>query len=223
MVDIPGLMAEFQSFIGGTKAGSMLPLEMTRRQLKLWSSIASIEEKLQKWKREWADSYPKGQQHEIPVPIEAEAMETLASASASLPAMTNNKLPIFQFRDLTTRIIVTPPRLGYPDAQLARTMCMYYTALLVLSWIDIRPNGLQPRDRHDFACRICRSMEYYVSTTPGRLVNQVVFALRAAYDALPEGDIERQWLEALFGMIVKSKGMNSWKDVSPYLSVRNRL
>lgn len=214
IADIPTLLAQFDSIAKATNIGFMSSSELIDRQTMLWTSISDVERRLRQWKREWADHYPTGQLYGVPH----------REDSPGPPAFSNldDRLPIFRCRDLITLEVISPAALTYPDPQVARTLCWYYAALIILSGVDTRPvGGIQPNERFNLSCLICRSAEYYFRTLDGNLVNRVMFPLRVAYDALPEG-IEKQWLEELSQWVERKKLFKAWGRLLPEISVETR-
>jgi hypothetical protein len=208
VVNIPSVLAQFDSLVEASKTGSMSCSEANHQQTILWASSAGIKHCLQQWKREWADTYPFGQPYEVPTRNEDSTAFVISC----------NQLPTFRCRDLTTMRIVTPTMMAYPDPRMALAQCMYYASLLMLSGVDTKPGEVRLDEQYSLACLICRSMEYCMKVLLGGHINRVLFPLRVAYDILPDGDIEREWVTEVFKRIEKIK-MIKWEDVAEGLTI----
>ena len=178
----------------------MSDISLDRQKRILWESITDLERRLRQWRLEWADTYPSGQ----PFEVHTQGLDNF---------------PTFQYVDLHTMETITPTTFAYPDPQLARTLCMYYAAMILLSSVDTRPvNAIQRHEQFEFACRVCRSMEYYIRTVPGNMINRMAFPLRVTYDILPEGGIERRYVGEVFQLVQRKKMLNSWGKFIPDIS-----
>lgn len=188
VVDIPAFLAEFDRFMNSLSSGSMPSSEIEPAQMKLWDWVADLDHRLRQWKQDWVHDY------------QVKEVSTQG----------DDPFPVFRCRDLTTMEIITPKTLVYPDLRLAHAMCLYYTALLILSAADTRPSGaITPQDQYIFACNICRSLEYYMRSA-GYLINRLAFPVRVAYDALPEGNVEREFVEEIFQWVLKRYKLKLW-------------
>lgn len=204
IVDIPAFLAQFDRFMESVSSGIMPYAEIAPTQRMLWSWVSDLERRIRQWKKDWVDSYPGG------------AIKEAVSQG-------NDPFPIFKCRDLVTMDILTPTTLVYPDLRLAQTMSLYYAAHLVLSASDTRPTGsVSPQEQYMFACSICRSAEYYIRNAPGNLINRLAFPIRAAYDALPEGNIERKYLNELFHLVEERFKLRLWGSSMPEISIKKR-
>jgi hypothetical protein len=201
--DIPALLAEYDILTAATDANTMSQSELHDRRLVFWASLSDIESRLRQWKAENADYHPAGQPYEVPVEIDR-LQESIGLSCR------DDCFPTFQYRDLSTLEIVTPTLIMYPDHDLARTLCLYYAVLLVMSRIDTRPEyGIQPFEQHRLACLICRSIKYFIRTAPGNLILRIVFPLRTACDSLAEGSLEKKLGQAMFLWISRTRPMGS--------------
>jgi hypothetical protein len=201
MVDLPAILANFDRYTDAAANRSTPAGELADQQARLWASITEFEIRLCHWKVAFADTYPSGQ----PVEVQSQGQDPF---------------PTFQRINQFTLEITTPTTLVYPDPQLARTLCMYYTGLVLLGSVDTRPiNAISQSKQVDFACLICRSMEYYIRNVPGNMINRMAFPLRVAYDALPEGGVERRFVAETFQLVQRKNHLRSWGklmvDVSP--------
>lgn len=164
--------------------------------------MVDLDHRLRQWKREYAD--PVGQPFEVPAMVGA----------------SDTQLRIFQCRDFPSGEVITPTLIAYPDPELARALCLYYAALLTISLVDIRTErGIPPHEQYKLACLICRSTEYFIQTVPNHST-RVLGPLRVAYDTLPEGGIERQWVQELFQLLGKAEHMNATKTLARDFSVQ---
>ena len=201
-VDIPALLYEFDKFMQASNNAVLSYAEMAATQTVLCNRVAQIDRRLRRWKEEWVDSQPDG-------PAEEGVL------------VGDNQFPVFQCRDFDTRELITPKPLVYSDLRHAQTMCIYYSAHLVLAAADTRPvGGISSREQYIFACNICRSMESYIRTIPGGLINRLAFPLRVAYDALPEGGIERKFVEDVFHLVEEKFKLRLWGSMIPEISMR---
>lgn len=204
VVDIPAYLAQFDKFMESVSTGVMPYAEIAPTQRMLWDWVSNLEKRLRQWKKDWVDSYPGGQ-----------ASEVITQGP--------DEFPVFKCRNLTSMEILTPKTLIYPDLRVAQTMCIYYTAQLVLAASDTRPTGsVSPQEQYKFACNICRSMEYYIRTAPGGIINRVAFPLRTAYDALPQNNIERKYIEEVFQLVEKRFNLRLWGSTMPEISPKRK-
>lgn len=111
----------------------------------------------------------------------------------------------FRCRNLATGELVTPPHLVYPDQLFSLSMCLYWALRLVIT--AEHDSGmvtvLSPHERYQLACDICRSMNYYVRTSPGLLLSRIMFPLRVTFDAFSDGMPEQEFIKELFLYIRK--------------------
>jgi hypothetical protein len=208
--DIPTLLAQYDSLVEATKANSLPLSEGLDRRTRFQRSVADIEHRLHQWKREYAD--PVGRPFEVPYQVEA-------LGGPRDPSNSDSQFPVFRCRDLSSGAFISPPAIAYPEPELARALCLYYAALLTVSFVDIRTEGgLLPHERYNLACLICRSTEYFTKAAPNHTV-RVMGSLRVAYDTLPEGGIERQWVQDMFHVIGKAEHMKSTASLAGAFSV----
>jgi hypothetical protein len=204
VVDIPAFLAQYDRFMESLRSGCMPASEVVPTQTKLWEWVADLDHRLRQWKQDWVVSYPHGQPKEV-------------------PSQGSDPFPVFRCRNLATMEIITPKTLVYPDLRLAHTMCIYYAARLILSAADTRPTGAPlPHEQYSFACDICRSMEFYIRTVPGHLVNRLAFPLRVAYDALPGGNVEREFVREIFQLVHRRYQLKLWGSMIPEISAQRK-
>ncbi|KAH6676004.1 hypothetical protein B0J14DRAFT_376328 [Halenospora varia] len=214
VADIPALLGQFDSLTESVKTGSLSSSKALDQQAILRTTVADVKCRLHRWKKEWVDTYPIGQPYEVPT-------QTGDSGRPMTFLSSESQLPIFRCRDLITKEIITPTLLAYPDPQLASTLFIYYGALILLLRIDTRPDETQLPEIYHHACLVCRSMEYCIRESSGTLMKRVGFSLRVAYDALPKGDIEAQWVEKVFRRVAKEKFTKSWGSLLSDISVQS--
>jgi hypothetical protein len=201
MVDIPTLLAHADQI----KEYSVPkpPAKVLRLQQELWTLATNIEQGLYQWKCEWADRYPNGL-----------AREVQEQAGGTWPA--------FRCQDPTTGAVVHATTLVYPDPVLAQAMCHYYAALILVLSADTRPRDPELNySTYSLACLICRTMGYYVRTVPSCLASRVAFPFRVAYDSLPEGSMERSYIEEVFRLIGQRRFSTEWRSALEGLSVKS--
>jgi hypothetical protein len=210
LADIPGLLAQYDSLMAATRANSLPLSEILDRRAMFELSVADIQHRLYKWKREYAD--PAGQPFEVPNQVED-------LGGPDDPSNRDFRFPIFRCRDMSSGTLISPPPIAYPDPELARALCLYYAALLTVSFVDIRKEGgLLPHERYDLACVICRSTAYTLQAVPNHS-HRVLGSLRVAYDTLPEGGIERQWVVNMFHVIGKAEQVKATAQLAKPFSV----
>ncbi|KAH8586799.1 hypothetical protein B0O99DRAFT_48036 [Bisporella sp. PMI_857] len=198
MADIPTLLAYHDSLKSATKANSISRSQMLGQRTILQASVADIEYRLHKWKIEHTD--PISGPSEFPG--QGEVPRGLQSPLAS-----DTQFPIFRCRDQLSGELISPTAITYPEPELARALLLYYSALLTISFVDMRTEGkLGPYEQYRLACLICRSIEYSIRAVPNH-ATRVMGPLRAAFDALPEGGVERQWVQDVFLVIRKAEHM----------------
>ncbi|KAJ6131347.1 hypothetical protein N7523_001807 [Penicillium sp. IBT 18751x] len=200
--EIPGLLAQSDAFQDKQHEAVMGTHEMAVKQSTLWNGITELTAKLRQWVIDWVECYPDG------APREVEQSE-------------DQDFPIFQRRDLRTGAIFTPTKLVYPNLLLAQTMCLYYSFRLILSSIDKRPvDRVTPMEQYDLGCGICRSLEWYILTAPGNMINRLAFPTRVAWEAFPDGGPERQFMVEVLQLVEKRHALGLWGSAMPELSVR---
>ncbi|KIM97187.1 hypothetical protein OIDMADRAFT_168934 [Oidiodendron maius Zn] len=200
VVDLPAVLWRHDRYIIALQTPSTLPSERYLLLSRIWSAVSRVEASLRRWKRDWADAYIFGRPSEV---------EYQGAGG----------FPVFQYLDPITQRIITPRTIIYPDPQLARTLCMYYAAMLMLSSVDTRPVGaITAAERLEFAHLICRSMEYYIRTVPGNMINRMAFPLRVAYDSLPERSLERRYIEEVFRLVARRNALRAWGKYIPDIS-----
>jgi len=192
-VDLPEILYQHDLCAMAIRGKPHLDERITEQQQNLWGLVADFERKMRLWKRLWADAYPAGQ------PIEVYSQG-------------DDPFPVFRRLD-STGTIITPPTLVYPDPQSARTVGMYGAAMILLATVDTRPTGaITPSEKYDFACQICRTMEYYIRNVPGNHINRMAFPLRVAFDALPEASVERRFVGEVFHLVRRRHTLKSWGE-----------
>ncbi|PGG97618.1 hypothetical protein GX51_07250 [Blastomyces parvus] len=205
VVDIPSYLAQFDRFMEGLNSGYISYSEVAATQRMLWSWVSDLDQRLRQWKQDWIDTVPARQPTEV-------------TNQGSDP------FPIFRSRDLTSMDIITPTTLVYPDLRIAHTMCVYYASHLILSAADTRASAaLQPTEQYEFACNICRSMEYFIRKIPGNLVNRMAFPLRVAFDVMPESSLERKYIIDIFRLVNDRYKLKLWGTTIPEISSRRRI
>jgi hypothetical protein len=195
IADIPTLLARYDSLVEATRVNSLLLPEVLDERAMFRISVTDIERRLHRWRREYAD--PVGQPFEVPSQVDE-------PGGLQDPSNSDSQFPIFRCRDLSCGAFISPPKIAYPEAELARALCLYYAALLTIAFVDIRAEGaLPPHERYNLACLICRSTQYVLRTAPSHSV-RLLSSLRVAYDTLPERGPERQWVQDMFKLIGKA-------------------
>lgn len=109
--------------------------------------------------------------------------------------------PIFERRDLRTGTTLVPTRFAHPNLLMAQTMCLYYAFRLL-------------------GCGICRSLEFYILTAPGNMINRLAFPTRVAWEAFPDGGPERRFLIEVLQLVEKRHSLGLWGSAMPELSTR---
>jgi hypothetical protein len=200
VVDLPAILWRYDQYNLALQTTSTSPKELCILLSRLWAAVAKLEDHLRRWKRDCADTYPAGQPSEVEY-------------------QGDDSFPVFHYFDPITLRITKPPTVIYPDPQLARTLCMYYAAMLMLSSTDTRPVGAIPAtERLQCAHLICRSMEYYIRAVPGNMINRMAFPLRVAYDALAGRAFERKYIEEVFQLVERKNALRAWGKFVPDLS-----
>lgn len=200
--EIPGLLAQSDAFQDTQKKSVMGAQEMAVKQAALWNGITQLTARFQQWLREWVDCYPDGP------PEEVEQSE-------------DQDFPIFQRRNLRTGAIFTPTKFSYPNLLLAQTMCLYYAFRLILSSVDSRPKDrVTPTEQYDFGCGICRTLEWYILTAPGNMINRLAFPTRVAWEAFPDQGPERAFMIEVLRLVERRHALGLWGSGMPELSVR---
>ncbi|KAF3393550.1 Nitrogen assimilation transcription factor nirA [Talaromyces pinophilus] len=139
--------------------------------LSAWGE--SIRFRLQQWKQNHADMYAKGQPYGSPQAV---------------------GLPVFRHWNADKTELVTPNVFQYPDSELATSVCMFNSALILL----LRNLGPSPsshqRALYLYAWDICRSVQFYIGSVSGPFLLELEFPLRIAYETFAEGSVERTFI-----------------------------
>ncbi|KAJ5964007.1 uncharacterized protein N7479_003883 [Penicillium vulpinum] len=200
--EIPGLLAKSDAFKEAQITSFMGAQEMAVKQSTLWNGIRELTARFYQWYVDYVVAYPDGP------PQEAEQHG-------------DQGFPIFQRRDLRTGATFTPTRFTYPTLLLAQTMCLYYAVRLILSSIDSRPEDrVTPMEQYDLACGICRSLEFYILTAPGNMINRLAFPTRVAWEAFPDGGPERRFMVEVLRLVEKRHSLGLWGSAMPELSTK---
>ncbi|KAL5342134.1 hypothetical protein BJX70DRAFT_357042 [Aspergillus crustosus] len=201
-VEIPTLLSQHDELEAELQAHMLSAHERTVKQAALWKGIADLTNRFALWKINWVDGYPDGP------PREVEATD-------------DGKFPVFHCMDLRTGAVITPTKFEYPDLLLTQTMCIYFTTRLILSSVDNRPTDrVGPMEQYQLACGICRSLEWYILTSPGNMINRLAFPVRVAWEALPDGGPERQFLYEVLKLVEKRHSLGLWGSGMAELSPR---
>lgn len=200
-MEIPALLGQSDDFEHAQGSAAWSPNEIMVKQTALWKGIADLTDRFLQWKVDWVDGYPGGP-----------PQEALAEP--------NGVFPVFYCRDLLTGAIRTPIKFVFPDLRIAQTVCVYYATRLVLSSIDTRPDGVTPLEQYDLACGICRSLEWYILTAPGNMINRLAFPVRVAWETFPAKGPERQFIREVFKLVDKRHALGLWGSAMPELSPR---
>ena len=210
-VEIPALLCQSDEFQAALQSTVLSAHEKTVKQTDLWNNIADLTGRFLLWQRTWVDLYPDGPPREVD-----------PSTPFSSVATDNESFPIFQCRNLLTGAIITPSKFLYPDLRLSQTMCVYYAIRLILSTIDSRPPGqcAGPLDQYALGCGICRSLEWYILTAPGNMINRLAFPVRVAMEVFPDGGPERRFLYDVVKLVERRHSLALWGNAMPELSPR---
>ncbi|CAG8947040.1 unnamed protein product [Penicillium salamii] len=200
--EVPGYLALSDAFKDAQKNSVMGAQEMAVKQSTIWNGIGELTNKFYQWYEDWVVTYPDGPPQEV-------------------EQTGDQGFPIFQRRNLRTGATFTPPRFEYPNLLMAQTMCLYYSFRLVLSSVDSRPHDrVSPMEQYDLGCGICRSLEFYILTAPGNMINRLAFPTRVAWEAFPDGGPERQFMIEVLHLVEKRHSLGLWGSAMPELSTR---
>ncbi|KAL4894904.1 hypothetical protein BDV59DRAFT_175235 [Aspergillus ambiguus] len=200
-VEVPALLARYDELQTSVEP-AVSAHERTVKQMSLWNGVADLTARLVQWKKKWVDGYPDGP------PTEVEAEDT-------------GRFPVFRCRDLQTGAVIAPTKFVYPDLRLAQTMCLYFTTRLILSSVDTRPEGrVGPPEQYALGCGICRSLEWYILTAPGNMINRLAFPVRVAWEVFPDGGPERRFLHDVLKLVEKRHALGLWGGGMSELSPR---
>ncbi|RDW68937.1 Zn(II)2Cys6 transcription factor domain-containing protein [Aspergillus mulundensis] len=204
-VEIPGFLSQYDDLQAGIDLNILSPHEKSVKQIALWNGVGDLTNRFTLWKINSVDGYPDGPPAEVPAAVEDAA-----------------QFPIFRCRDLRTGAVITPTKFEYPDLLLTQTMCIYYTARLILSSVDTRPTDrVGPLEQYQLACGICRSLEWYILKSPGNMINRLAFPVRVAWEAFPDGGPERRFLWEVLKLVEKRHSLALWGSGMEELSVRH--
>lgn len=176
--------------------------EMAVKQAAIWNGITECTAQFQQWYRDWVECFPEGPIQEV--------------------AQTGNQdFPIFKRRNLRTGEVYAPTIFSYPNLLLAQTMCMYYAVRLILSSIDTRPEDrITPMEQYELGCGICRTLEYYIMSAPGNMINRLAFPTRVAWEAFPDGGPEQAFMVEVLHLVERRHALGLWGSAMAELSVR---
>ncbi|KAJ6099012.1 hypothetical protein N7467_000547 [Penicillium canescens] len=199
---VPGLLAQSDSFKAAQARSVLGAHEIAVKQTSLWNGIGELTIKFYQWYEDWVKVYPDGPPQEV--------KQTGA-----------DDFPIFQRRDLRTGATYTPTRYTYPNLLLAQTMCLYYSFRLILSSVDTRPQDrVTPVEQYELGCGIARTLEFYITTAPGNMINRLAFPTRVAWEAFPEGGPERKFMVELLHLVERRHALGLWGSAMPELSTQ---
>lgn len=185
-------MAESDAFNEAQSTSVMGVQELAVKQAALWNKITELTAHFHQWYYDWVECNPDGP------PVEVEQTP-------------EQDFPVFQRRDLRTGASFTPTKLSYPNLLLAQTMCVYYSMRLILSSIDKRPEDrVTPLEQYDFGCGICRSLEWYILTAPGNMINRLAFPVRVAWEAFPDQGPERTFMVDVLKLVERRHSLALW-------------
>ncbi|CAI7674864.1 unnamed protein product [Penicillium pancosmium] len=201
-VEVPGLLAQSDIFQEEQRSSLMGAQEIAVKQAALWNGITNLTARFEEWYNEWVINYPDG----APQDVEQSA---------------DQEFPIFKQRDLRTGAIFIPTILSYPNLLLAQTMALYYSFRLILSSIDTRPEDrVTPIQQYGFGCGICRTLQWYIQTAPGNMINRLAFPTRVAWEALPDNGPERGFMLEVLQLVERRHALGLWGSGMAELSVR---
>lgn len=208
-VEIPALLALSDELTAAVLATWLSAHEKTVKQTAIWNGVADLTSRFLQWKQTWVDEYPDGPPCEVG-----------PSTPFSPIQSDNDTFPTFHCRNLLTGAVMAPSKLRYPDLRLSQTMCVYYAMRLILSSIDTRPQGeaVGPLDQYELACGICRTLEWYILTAPGNMINRLAFPVRVAWEAFPDGGPERKYIYEVVKLVEKRHSLALWGSAMPELS-----
>lgn len=197
------MLSQSDELEAGINTGILSNHEKTVKQAAFWNGVGDLTNRFALWKINWVDGYPDGP------PREVEAGD-------------GSQFPVFRCRDLRTGAVVTPTKFAYPDLLLSQTMCIYFTVRLILSSVDTRPaDRVGPLEQYELACGICRSLEWYILTAPGNMINRLAFPVRVAWEAFPSGGPERIFLYDVLKLVEKRHSLGLWGSDMEQLSPRH--
>lgn len=199
-VEIPALLGQSDE-LDAQRSAAWSAHETSVKQTAFWNGVADLTARFLQWKQDWVDVYPDGPPQEV-------------------PADPDGPFPVFRCRNLLTGETVAPARFVYPDLRLAQTMCVYYAMRLVLSSVDNRPDRVSPLEQYGLACGICRSLEWYILTAPGNMINRLAFPVRVAWEAFPPQGPERQFIREVLSLVEKRHALGLWGSSMPEFSPR---
>lgn len=176
--------------------------EIAVKQASLWNGITELTARFEQWYQEWALNYPDGTPQEV-------------------EQTPDQDFPIFKQRDFRTGATFTPTKLSYPNLLLAQTMSVYYAFRLILSSIDTRPEDrVTPIQQYGFGCGICRTLEWYILTAPGNMINQLAFPTRVAWEAFPDNGPERGFMIEVLQLVERRHSLGLWGSGMAEISVQ---
>ncbi|KAB8257371.1 hypothetical protein BDV32DRAFT_82732 [Aspergillus pseudonomiae] len=202
-VEVPSLLAQYDALEATLQSGVPSAHEVTVKQAALWNGVTNLTCRFLQWKTDWVDAYPDGPPQEV-------------------PAEPNDQFPLFRCRDLRTGAVITPTKFVYPNLRLAQTMCLYYTSRLILSTVDTRPDDerVGPAQQYALGCGICRTLEWYILTAPGNMINRLAFPVRVAWEVFPDGGPERRFIYDVLKLVEKRHSLGLWGSGMSELSPR---
>lgn len=207
-VEIPALLGQSDELNAAT-AANLSAHERKVKQTALWDGIADLTSRYLQWKKTYVDEYADGP------PLEVSPTTPFAS---NLPG--KDSFPVFQCRNLLTGAVITPTKYRFPDLRVAQCLCFYFATRLILSTVDSRPPGeaVGPLDQYALGCGICRSIEWYILTAPGNMINRLAFPVRVAWEVFPDGGPERKYMYEVLKVVEKRHSLALWGSSMPELS-----
>lgn len=170
-MEVPAFLQEVDKCMAGDNA----PSASRKNALALWAQ--SLQNKLLSWKKDHADTYPRGQPHE------EEQLDT-------------DSFPIFRLSYSARSDLDLPTNIMYPDLVLATSICLYHAVQITLMNTNLVPDPSSHGTTKIFhAWDICRSVKYFVEATTTPFLLQLENPLRVAYETFAEGSSEKRFIE----------------------------
>lgn len=175
VVNIPALLEQMDQY--RSQPGSDLTDDSELQKQALISWALSLHRSLLCWKSDYADTYPRGPAREIPQ---------------------NSHFPIYRPSPTVMTTITIPTALTYPDLTLARSLCLYHAAQLILLGTRLLCDGSLSKTRPTHVNDICRSVQWIFMNASAPFMPQLEFSLQVAYDTSGEGSSERAFIQEVF-------------------------
>jgi hypothetical protein len=189
---IPSFLAESDYTVSMINEHCLSPIEMQSVQEKLHIKETRILRQLMRWEG---------------------TLDAMPGGISESPTPYRDDFPILQYHDPNMGIAFAT-HYEYSNVLLANAMCYYWALLLTISEpTPISLGSLESHERYVVACKICRSIRYFVRTAPGSLIYRLLLPMLLAYNVFAPGSVEATYLEDVSHFIQRHFGTSLFRTL----------